>query len=519
MTHTAETTETTKPATATTGDPTAPDPSRRKWIALAVVLLAAFLDNVDSTIVTVALPSIQEDLGADYATAQWTLAGYALAFAVFLITGGRLGDIFGRKKLFITGVVGFTLASVVCGVAATPGVLVGGRLAQGIMAALMVPQVMSVIMTTFDQKEWVVAFSMMGAVLGLGGVSGPLLGGVLTDLDVMGLGWRAVFLINIPFGVIAVALALWCLPESKSEQASRLDVPGVALITVAALGLMFPLVQGREQGWPAWMFVMMGAALLLLVPFALYQRRRHEKDGSALIPPTLFKHRSFTAGVFVVMLAFSGITSFFLVLTYQMQLGLGWSAIRTALVTVAFPIGITATFQIAWRKGTANGRAFVALGTSIMAIGTLLMILLTHTQGQDLTWYQVAGAELVVGLGMGLCSPILTNVVLGDVPPQDAGAGSGVVNALIQFGTATGIAVVGVIFFSLSGSGGGSRAERFSDATAVTLWYNVGVFALVALLSPLLPGRKTEAAEKSGAEAGADAPVGAAADRLVPDPA
>ncbi|MFF3540092.1 MFS transporter [Streptomyces sp. NPDC002466] len=517
MTHTAETTETAKPAAGTTENPAAPDPSRRKWIALAVVLLAAFLDNVDSTIVTVALPSIQEDLGADYATAQWTLAGYALAFAVFLITGGRLGDIFGRKKLFIAGVIGFTLASVVCGVAATPGVLVGGRLAQGVMAALMVPQVMSVIMTTFDQKEWVVAFSMMGAVLGLGGVSGPLLGGVLTDLDVMGLGWRAVFLINIPFGVIAVALALWCLPESKSEQAPKLDVPGVALITVAALGLMFPLVQGREQGWPVWMFVMMGAALLLLVPFALYQRRRHEKDGSALIPPTLFKHRSFTAGVFVVMLAFSGITSFFLVLTYQMQLGLGWSAIRTALVTVAFPIGITATFQIAWRKGTANGRAFVALGTSIMAVGTLLMILLTHTQGQDLTWYQVAGAELVVGLGMGLCSPILTNVVLGDVPQQDAGAGSGVVNALIQFGTATGIAVVGVIFFSLSGSGGGSRAERFSDATAVTLWYNVGVFALVALLSPLLPGRKDGAAEKSGS--GADAPAGAAADRLVPDPA
>ncbi|MEU6162272.1 MFS transporter [Streptomyces sp. NPDC047130] len=475
-------------------------PSRRKWVALAVVLLAAFLDNVDSTIVTVALPDIQRELGADFATAQWTLAGYALAFAVFLITGGRLGDIYGRKRLFIAGVIGFTLASVMCGVAASPGVLVTGRLLQGVMAALMVPQVMSVIMTTFEQKDWVVAFSMMGAVLGLGGVAGPLLGGILTDLDLLGLGWRAIFLINIPFGILAVGLALWCLPESKSEQATRLDVPGVFLLSLAALGLMYPLVQGREQGWPGWMFAVMGGALVLLVPFALYQRRRHAKDGSALVPPTLFRHRSFTAGVFVVMLAFSGITSFFLVLTYQMQLGLGWSALRTALVTVAFPIGIMATFQIAWRKGTANGRVYVAIGTSIMALGTLLMIALNHIQGPDLTWLQLAGAELVVGLGMGLCSPILTNVVLGDVPPQDAGAGSGVVNALIQFGTAVGIAVVGVIFFSLSGSGTGpDRAQRFSDATAATLWYNAGVFVLVAVLSPLLPGRK-----KAEPEAGPD---------------
>ncbi|MER5886559.1 MFS transporter [Streptomyces sp. NPDC001941] len=489
-------------------------PSRRKWVALAVVLLAAFLDNVDSTIVTVALPSIQNDLGADFATAQWTLAGYALAFAVFLITGGRLGDIFGRKRLFIGGVVGFTLASVVCGVAATPGVLVGGRLAQGLMAALMVPQVMSVIMTTFEQKEWVVAFSMMGAVLGLGGVSGPLLGGLLTDLDLFGLGWRTIFLINVPFGILAVVLASLVLTESKSEASPRVDVPGVALITIAAIGLMFPLVQGREQGWPAWMFVMMAVALVLLVPFALYQRKRHAKDGSALVPPTLFKQRSFTAGVFVVMLAFSGITSFFLVLTYQMQLGLEWSALRTALVTVAFPIGIMATFQIAWRKGTANGRAFVALGTGIMALGTALMIVFTRTEGADVTWLHLAGAELVVGLGMGLCSPILTNVVLGDVPPQDAGAGSGVVNALIQFGTAAGIAVVGVIFFSLADSGTGSRAERFSDATAATLWYNVGVFLLVAALSPLLPGKKP-APEATASSSGAEA----RGESLVPDPA
>lgn len=181
------------------------------------------------------------------------------------------------------------------------------------------------------------------------------------------------------------------------------------------------------------MFALAAASALLFVAFGVQQGRRHRRDGSALVPPTLFAHRSFRVGVVVVMLAFSGITSFFLVLTYHMQLGLDWSALRTALVTVAFPIGIMATFQIAWRKGTANGRKFVAIGTSVMTLGTLAMILAVSSQGAGIDWYHVAGAELIVGLGMGLCSPILTNVVLGDIPPQDAGAGSGVVNAVIQF--------------------------------------------------------------------------------------
>ncbi|OEJ22337.1 MFS transporter [Streptomyces subrutilus] len=497
--------------------------SRRRWVALAVVLLAAFLDNVDATIVTVALPAIQQDLHADFATAQWTLAGYALAFAVFLITGGRLGDIYGRKRLFITGVLGFTLASTVCGLATTPGMLVGGRLMQGLTAALMVPQVMSVIMTMFEQKEWVVAFSLMGAVLGLGGVSGPLLGGVLTDLDLFGLGWRSIFFVNIPFGILAIALAAWTMPESKSDRSPRLDITGVVLVTLASLGLMYPLVQGREQGWPGWMFALAAASALLFVAFGVQQGRRHRRDGSALVPPTLFAHRSFRVGVVVVMLAFSGITSFFLVLTYHMQLGLEWSALRTALVTVAFPIGIMATFQIAWRKGTANGRTFVAIGTSVMTLGTLAMIVAVSSQGAGIGWYHVAGAELVVGLGMGLCSPILTNVVLGDIPPQDAGAGSGVVNAVIQFGTAAGIAIVGVIFFSLTGSEAtaAGRADTFSHATSVTLWYNVGVFALVALLSPLLPASKTPQAapEAPPAEPAGQPAPSAAKDRLLLDSA
>lgn len=448
------------------------------------------MDNVDATILSIALPHIQNDLGADHTTAQWSLAGYVLAFALLLITGGRLGDAFGRRRLFLIGVAGFTAASVACGAATTPEMLIGGRLAQGAMAALMVPQVMSVIVTMFGPAERASAFSLLGAVLSVGSVSGPLLGGLLTEYDALGLGWRAIFYVNVPIGILAFGLAVWIMPETRSDRPLRLDLVGVALVTPATLGIMYPLVQGRAEGWPTWMFVAMAAAVVLLMLFVAQQRRRHRRDGSALVPPTLFRQRSFTVGVVVVLLVFSGVTSFFLVLTYHLQSGLGWTPLHTALVTLAWPVGITATTHLALRHGAAHGRRLIGTGALIMAAGTLVVIVSTLTSGAGLTWPHVAVAELVIGFGMGLCVPILTTVVLGDVPADDAGAGSGVVNTGIQLGTAVGIAIVGVVFFALVSTGTGAPADRFSSATATTLWYNAGVFALAALLSPLLPASR-----------------------------
>ncbi|MGS2645252.1 MFS transporter [Streptosporangium sp. LJ11] len=470
---------------------TGPPVSRRRWIALGVVLSAAFMDNVDATILGIALPRIQRDLGADHTTAQWSLAGYALAFALLLITGGRLGDIFGRRRLFLIGVAGFTVASVACGAATTPEALVGGRLAQGAMAALMVPQVMSVIVVMFAPAERTLAFSLLGAVLSMGSVSAPLLGGLLTEYDVLGSGWRAIFYVNVPIGVLAFCAAVRFMPETRSERPLRLDLAGVALVTLATLGIMYPLVQGPVAGWPAWTFAAMAAGVVVLVLFAAQQRRRHLRDGSALVPPTLFRRRSFTAGMAVVLLLFSGVTSFFLVLTYQLQSGLGWTPLHTALVTLAWPVGITATTHLALRHGAAHGRRLIGTGALTMAAGTLAVIVSVRVLGSDLAWPHVAAAELVIGLGMGLCVPILTGVVLGDVPADDAGAGSGVVNTGIQFGTAVGITIVGAVFFALASAGTGDLADRFGTATATTLWYNVGVFTLAALLSPLLPAPST----------------------------
>lgn len=224
---------------------------RNRWIALAVVTLASFLDNLDANAVTVVLPDIQKDLGAVFGTAQWTLAGYTLAYALFLITGGRLGDIYGRKRLFLIGVTGFTATSVVCAVATNAEVLVAGRFGQGFMAALMVPQAVSVIITMFKQEEWPSAFAVMGIALSVGSVGGPLLGGLLAEWDVFGLGWRALFLVNVPLGVAALAIAAKFMPETRSETPLRLDIVGVLLLTTASSASCTRWCRGAKRAGPA----------------------------------------------------------------------------------------------------------------------------------------------------------------------------------------------------------------------------------------------------------------------------
>jgi MFS family permease len=234
--------------------------------------------------------------------------------------------------------------------------------------------------------------------------------------------------------------------------------------------------------------------------FALQQRRRHVRDGSALLPPPLFRQRSFVVGLVVTLAFFTGISSFFLVLTYHLQYGLGWSVLRTAVATAAWPIGIIATTQIAWRVGKGNGRRWVGLGSLILAGGVTAVIVMIRTSGADLSLPQVVLGGLVMGFGMGFCSPVLTAVVLGDVPPRDSGVGSGVVNAAMQVGAATGIAIVGVIFFWLLSGVDQSDVDTVSSVAGSALYYNVAVFLLTAALSPLLPRDATNTPEATEPE-------------------
>ncbi|GAA3230597.1 hypothetical protein GCM10020256_44440 [Streptomyces thermocoprophilus] len=225
---------------------------RRRWFALAIVMTAAFMDLVDVTIVNIAIPSIQEEAGATFSQIQWITAGYALAFAAGLITGGRLGDIHGRKRLFLVGIGGFTLASALCGFAVNPEMLVASRILQGGMAAMMVPQVLSIVHATFPAEERGKVFGLFGAIVGLGAVSGPLLGALLTEWDLFGLAWRPIFLINLPVGIAGLLLGSRFITESRAPRALKLDLVGVALVTLGLLMLLYPLTRGRELGWPVW---------------------------------------------------------------------------------------------------------------------------------------------------------------------------------------------------------------------------------------------------------------------------
>ncbi|MEV0346975.1 MFS transporter [Nonomuraea sp. NPDC050680] len=453
---------------------------KHPWLVLSVVLTAAFMDLVDGTIVSIVLPHIQSDLEAGFAAAQWVLAGYSLTFALMLIPGGRLGDVYGRKRIFLIGVAGFTLASIVCGAATGPGLLVGGRLLQGFMAALMVPQVISIIMVMFMPERRAKPFAVYGIVLSLANVSGPLLGALLTEYDVFGLQWRAIFLVNVPVGLLAFVGAARYMPESRSEQALKMDVPGTVLITLASFALMLPLIQGRESGWPLWMILLMIATLPLLGLFALAQRR----SASPLVPPGLFKERSFVVGLIMLLTLFTGLASFFLVINYALQLGLGWSLLATALTGIGWPVGILVTSGLAQRYATTHGRLLIRTGLLIMTVAVVALIVLLAAYATDISYWVIAPPVLVMGLGFGLCVSILTNVILTGVPADSAGAGSGVLNAMLQLGTAAGIAIVGVIFVSLAN---GQDTTSLYFAASTTLWYNAAVFLVALLLAMALP--------------------------------
>lgn len=482
---------------------------RRRWVVLGVVLLAVFVDLADATIVNIALPRMQSSLGAEYAAAQWIMAGYSLTFALALVTGGRLGDILGRKRMFLAGMAGFTVASIVCGAAPTAEVLIAGRLAQGVAAALMVPQAMSTIVVLFDRADRAKAFVFYGITLSLANVSGPLLGALLTETDLYGLGWRTIFYVNVPLGVLAIVLALWLMPESRAADSPRIDLPGMVLVSLAMLALMFPLIQGRERGWDAWTIASLIASVPLMALFVRQQQHRDRTTGSALVPPALFAHRSFAAGLAIMLILFSGLGSLFLVLTYDLQLGQGWSLLRTSVAVASWPVGILLTSPIARRYATSHGRRVIAIGLVVMIAGTLTLIATLTTLGPAATWWQIALPVLVTGLGMGMAVPILSGVVLADIDHDQAGAASGIANAVMQLGTALGIAIVGTLFFTLTDTTStATRADAFSNAAATTLWYQVAVFALALVLTPLLPRAARDEAEADDDPPSTPAPPG-----------
>jgi EmrB/QacA subfamily drug resistance transporter len=460
--------------------------SSTRWAVLAIVLVAEVMDLVDGTIVNVAAPSIRQDIGGSSATLQWLVAAYTLTFAVLLMTGARLGDLIGRRRLFMIGIAGFTGASILSALAVSPAMLIAMRALQGAFGAVLIPQGFGMIKEVFAEEEVTKAFAMFGPIMGLSAVAAPILGGVLVDADILGTGWRAIFLVNVPLGIAGFIGAQRVMPRTGGTRGTRLDPGGVLLATGAAFALIYPLVQGRELGWPAWTFAMLAAGILGFGAFAAYERRHRSR---ALIEPTLLRNRAFTSGLVVAVCFFAAMVGLNLVLSLFCQLGEGFSALRTGLTLAPFAIGIALTAGASYPLAQKLGRVSMQIGFAVMAAGLVLLALMVHGGGSDVSSWTLVPGELLAGMGMGIALPPLFDFILAGVSGHEVGSASGVLNAVQQLGNALGIAVLATIFFAYVDHGHTS-VTALTNTTLLTL-IPLGLAALAVFR---LPHRAREAA-------------------------
>ncbi len=450
---------TTAPAPAAQETASAP-PYRWRWLVLATVLTVEVMDLLDSTVVNIAAPTIRADLGGSYVAIQWIAAGYTLAFAVMLVTGGRLGDIVGRRRMFVLGAAGFLLTSTACAFAQSPELLIGSRVLQGAFGAVMVPQGFGIIKQVFPPADLGKAFGAFGPVIGLSAVCGPILAGALISADWWGTSWRMIFLINVPLGLLAIAGAFAFMPESRTAGARRLDLPGAALVTTALFLLIYPLVQGRELGWPWWSFALLAAAVPVLAVFARYERRRPD---SPLVELSLFRRRAYPAGLLVIVGYFAALTGLMLVLGLFLQIGLGYSALHAGLTFAPWAFGMAAGAAASGAVlGARYGRRVIHAGLLVTIAGLGVVAATVHQVAAPVGSWQLLPGLLACGIGAGLCVAPLFNVILSGVADHEVGSGSGVLNAVQQFAASVGVALLGTVFFSLLGG----HAQAVADGQA-----------------------------------------------------
>jgi EmrB/QacA subfamily drug resistance transporter len=462
---------------------------RNPALAMAVLMAGAFVFVLDFFVVNVAIPATQVDLGASDGEIQLVVATYAIAIASLLIVGGRMGDLFGRRRLFAGGLALFTAASALCGAAPTIEVLLAGRVVQGVGAALLAPQVLSIIGVSFEGEERRRAVTLYGLVLGLGAVSGQLIGGALIELDLFGLGWRSCYLVNVPIGVAAVALAPRALAESRAAGRERLDVLGAGLVGATLVALVLPLIEGRAQGWPLWTFASLAASVPLGAAFVVRQRRLAAGGGSPLVDPALFRSRPFTVGVVTSIVFYTGMASFFLVLAVYLQEGTGLSALDSGLVFTPLAAGYLAASVAAEALAPRFGRQVLAAGGVVRAVALVGLAATVAAIGLGGSPWLLLPALAVDGVGMGLLTAPLVATVVGAMDARQAGAASGVLSAAQQVGNTIGVAAIGAIFYGALGPGVDFTAAFERSLIAIA------VLALaVAALVQLLPSRRDESA-------------------------
>lgn len=469
----------------------------RTW-ALVVIACVLVMDILDLTIVNVAVPTLQTRFGAGETAVQWMVAGYATVFAILLVTGGRLGDIVGYRRMLIGGMGGFVLASALCGFAPDPQWLVAARLVQGITAAMMLPQIMSLVQILYPPRERIAALGVFGILGGTAAVAGPLIGGLLIGANLFGLGWRAIFLVNLPVGLATMAAAGVLLPAGGSLHRPRLDVTGTLLVTMTLAAVMVPLVEGRALGWPAWCIVLLCCAFPLAAVLIAYSRRRMARDGSAAIIPDLFHQRSFSLGFVMITLYQAAIAGLLFTLTQMLQQGLGFSAMQVGVAHVPFAIGSAIGIGLLARKVLPRiGPGLLVAGAGLMAAALILLVVQIAAG-----WASVSGlfpVMFALGLGMGMLSGPLSQITLSEVDVGHAGGASGMMKSTQELGGAIGVALIGGLFYSLRDRPGAATTEHAFMVTAVLiagLILTVGALALrVPRSLPIFAPRTAEPAK------------------------
>ncbi len=441
--------------------------STRNWVGLAVVLTATFMGQVDGFIVNVASPTIQRDLPAGFDQIQLIGAVFVFAAAALLVTGGRLGDRFGHRRMFLVGAAGFTVASLLCGLAPNAELLIAARFVQGVFAALQGPQVLAIVRSTFlDAAQRGRAVGYYGVSLGLGTIVGIAAGGVLTDLDVAGLGWRAVFLINVPIGIILLVLGPLTIAESRPGTVVGIDGIGAALTAVAVPALLVPLILGPRTGWSGWIWGSAAAGVLVLVALARQQRGVARRGGAPLYPPHVLTTRGFPLSLTTVGVFFAGNAGLFLVFTYHLQTGLGLDPLAAGLMFMPLGVMFAVGSAVAPRLGNRWGMRVPIVGTCVNAVCLIIGAAMAHTDPgvqQVVLTIMIA----VLGLAQGVVVTPLVAGILGRITPDDAGAASGIASTVVQFGLAFGFAVTGVWYgIVLGGPPGGPGNDLAAQNTA-----------------------------------------------------
>ncbi|MFF1379101.1 MFS transporter [Streptomyces sp. NPDC058308] len=461
-------------------------------IALLVLLVAELMDILDQSVVLTALPAIQESTGAGPAAVQWLTTGYSLPVAVGLITGGRLGDLYGRRRMLLSGTVVFTTASLLCGLATGPGVLIGARMLQGVGVALMIPQVLATLHVTFEGQNRSKAFGLYGAVLSLANVLGPVLGGLLTEADLFGLSWRPIFLINVPVGLAVLLLGRRFVPESTVQKADRLDLTGMLLSALAIVLILVPLTEGHLHHWPLWCFVMLATGLLALGVFLRHQQCK--QDNAPLVPLPLFRSRQFSGGTAAQLTHGLLCGLFFMTWTLYLQRGLGMSPFHAAIAFVLLSFGELAGATIAAKSAGRFARRLPQAG-ALIALAAMAAYGLQADAGQaDLTLLAMTPPVVLIGFGLGMVSGPLADMSLAGVPHENAGSASGLFNTAMHLGIALGTALTALVFFATTGGSPGAGLNR--EAFTTVLWWVGGLLALLWALMFCLPERAHSPADR-----------------------